>query len=177
MKSTVPSLALLLGVLTLRAQPAPRPWMVALLSEREHEGRFRTGETRNGNIWETEFSPMRRTGIELGWWPEGRAFRPSLAFGSGHAPQGSHSHASLHVEWGTPGPFLVQGGFLLIRQTHGPRSEAGYGGRLQLGWVFAQRIAVVAYGGLTSMFKAQSPGSSDPDFPGGFAGVKVAVRF
>jgi len=159
--------------LFLGAQTPPTSWSVAVFTERENEDLFRTGMAE----WEQELTPMRRTGVEIGWRPQGSAFRPSLAFASGHAPQGSHSHASLHLEWGTSGPFIVQGGFLLINQTHNERSNAGYGGRIQLGWRFFHRFDLLAYAGLTSLFHDQAPGSRDFGSRGSFAGFKATFHF
>ena len=156
--------------------PALR-WSAAFFTERESEALFQTGRGAGGYQYEREFSPLRRTGLEIGWWREGSTFRPSLEVASGQAPQGHHGHMSLHLEWGSPGPFLVQGGFLLINQTHGPTSKVGYGGRLQLGWLFRERIAVMAYAGLAFLFQDQTPQSNWADFPGAFSGIKVAVRF
>lgn len=177
MKFILPYLLSATSVCVLSAQSPTPNWTVAVFKEREAEDIFRTGRDQHGNTYEEEFKPMRRTGLEVGWWREGSAFRPSFEFASGHAPQGSHSHASLHLEWGSRGPFLVQGGILFINQTHGSLSRAGWGGRLQLGWLFSKRVAVLAYAGLTSLFDQQAPDSSFGDFPSAFAGVKVAVRF
>lgn len=177
MKSILPLLLATTLTGDLPAQSAPSTFSAALFTERESEDVFRTGRNQYGNAYELEFSPLRRTGLEVGWWSDTSAFRPSLEFASGHALQGSHSHASVHLEWGTKGPFIVQGGILLINQTHGGRSNAGYGGRIQLGWLFNNRVAVLAYAGLTSLFQDQTPQSDWLDLPGAFTGFKVAVRF
>lgn len=177
MKFILPILLSASSVCILSAQSPTPNWTVAVFTEDEAEDIFRTGQGQHGDTYEAEFTPMRRTGLEVGWWREGNAFRPSFEFAAGHAPQGSHSHASLHLEWGSRGPFIVQGGILLINQTHGSLSRAGWGGRLQLGWLFSKRVAVLAYGGLTSLFQDQTPNSSWGEFPGAFAGFKVAVRF